>query len=498
MSDKTAILAIDQGTTSSRAIGFDTNGQVLAVAQEEFAQIYPHPGWVEHDPEVIWATVLSAVRKVLARLADQGYQPACIGITNQRETTIVWDRKTGRPIHNAIVWQDRRTASLTRELDRKGLGQEVQKRAGLVLDPYFSATKIGWILDQVSGARAKAEAGDLAFGTIESFLIWRLTGGKVHVTDATNASRTSLYNLVEQDWDLPLLEIFNIPRALLPEVVDCAGSYGETAAGVLDIQLPITGAAGDQQAAAIGQACLKPGEMKSTYGTGAFMILNTGAEPVLSQNRLLTTTAWRLNGQSAFALEGSVLSAGATVQWLRDGLGIISKSSEVEGLAAEANPEAQVYLVPAFAGLGAPHWDADARGLICGLTRGSGRAEIARAALDSTVYQTHDLLQAMARDGAEPVQLRVDGGMVKNDIFLQRLSDLCDVRVVRPRNAETTSWGAGFLAGLGAGLYTSLEEVRTLWQADREFEPDMDDKTRSTQLSGWQAAVSRTLSQPSA
>lgn len=487
-----AILALDQGTTSSRAIVFDTAGGVIAVAQEEFSQIYPRPGWVEHDPEVIWATVLTTARKAIRAGEAKGYEIACIGVTNQRETTLVWDRQTGEPIHNAIVWQDRRTGGACAKLESEGASPEVAKRAGLVLDPYFSATKIGWILDTVPGARKRAESGKLAFGTVESFLIWRLTKGKRHATDATNASRTSLYNLGLQDWDETLLKLFNIPRALLPDVVDCAGELGVADKSVLGRALPIAGSAGDQQAAAIGQACITPGEMKSTYGTGAFMILNTGDKPVLSQNRLLATTAWRLNGKSSFALEGSVLSAGATIQWLRDGLGIIARAAEVEALAESADPDAPVYLVPAFTGLGAPHWNPEARATITGITRGTGRAEIARAALDSTALQTHDLLTAMRADGAAATRLKVDGGMVANNAFLQRLADICALEVVRPVNAETTAWGAGFLAGLGAGIYSDLSEVSQLWAADRSFAPAADPQARQRLIAGWQEAVKRT------
>lgn len=491
VTDTTAILAIDQGTTSSRAIVFDRAGEVVCLAQEEFSQIYPRPGWVEHDPEVIWATVLSTTRSAIHAAERKGFQIACLGVTNQRETTLVWDRKTGRPVHNAIVWQDRRTAGTTARLEREGHGAEVAARTGLVLDPYFSATKLAYILDTVDGARERAARGELCFGTVESFLIWRLTGGRVHVSDATNASRTSLYNLAAQDWDDNLLKLFDIPRAILPEIVDCAGRYGDSDAGLLGQSYPITGAAGDQQAAAIGQACLVPGEMKSTYGTGAFMLLNTGSRIVASQNRLLATTAWRLNGHSSYALEGSMLSAGASIQWLRDGLGIISHSREVEPLAANADPESEIYLVPGFTGLGAPHWDADARGLICGLTRGAGRAEIARAALDSVAYQTGDLLTAMAADGADVARLKVDGGMVVNDALMQRLADLCNTEVVRPVNAETTAWGAAFLAGLGAGLFSGLEDAAAVWRADRHFTPQMDSARRDTRVAGWRKAVQR-------
>lgn len=489
-----ALLALDQGTTSSRALVFDETGRVIATAQEEFAQGYPQPGWVEHDPEVIWATVLSTARKALNAAEAQGWDVQAIGVTNQRETTLVWDRETGQPIHNAIVWQDRRTAKTCASLRAEGAEALVRDRAGLVLDPYFSASKLAYILDSVSGARAKAEAGKLAFGTVDSFLIWRLTGGRVHITDATNASRTSLYALDAVDWDEELLRLFNVPRAVLPDIVDSAGRYGETESSILGRAIPICGAAGDQQAAALGQACLHPGEVKSTYGTGAFLLVNTGDTPVRSENRLLATTAWRLNGQSAFALEGSILSAGATVQWLRDGLGMIARSSEIEALAQSADPECGVYLVPAFSGLGAPHWDPDARGLLCGLSRGAGRAEIARAALDSTVYQTQDLLTAVASDGVDVRTLKVDGGMAVNDALMQRLADICAVETVRPVNAEASAWGAAFLAGLGIGMFSDLSEAATLWQAERAFAPQLEDTARQRQMAGWQDAVRRTLS----
>jgi len=492
--DRACLLAIDQGTTSSRAIAFSRDGGVIALAQQEFAQTYPRPGWVEHDPELIWATVLATARKALSEAESQGWRPVAIGLANQRETALVWDRRTGRPIHNAIVWQDRRTAPACRALAEAGHADLVAERAGLVLDPYFSATKYAWILDQVEGARGRAERGELAFGTIDSFLIWRLTGGRSHVTDATNASRTSLYAIETGAWDDDLLAMFNVPRAGLPEVRDCAGTLGEAAEDVLGRAMPIAGAAGDQQAAAIGQACFAPGEMKSTYGTGAFLLLNTGATLARSETRLLTTVAYRLGGETTYALEGSVLSAGATVQWLRDGLGLIARAGEITALAESAGDDSGVYLVPAFAGLGAPHWDPDARGVIVGLTRDSGRSEIARAALDSTAYQTWDLLDAMARDGVETRRLKVDGGMAANDWFLQRLADLSDVEVVRPVNAETTSWGAAFLAGLGAGLFSSLEEGRALWTADREFSPGLDGPTRDRLREGWRAAVARVRS----
>lgn len=491
---KDGILAIDQGTTSSRAILFSPEGGVIAVAQQEFPQIYPRPGWVEHDPEVIWATVISTARDALKAGRKAGWRAACAGITNQRETAIVWDRKTGQAIHNAIVWQDRRTAERCREIEVGGAAPEVAAKTGLVLDPYFSATKFAWILDQVDGARERARKGELCFGTVDSFLLWRLTGGKVHATDATNASRTSLYDLKAGRWDDGLLEAFNVPARGLPEVRDCAVAFGKISKKVLGEEIPLTGIAGDQQAAAIGQACFAPGEAKSTYGTGAFLLLNTGTEMVASQNRLLSTIAYRINGESSFAMEGSVLSAGATVQWLRDGLGLFSKASEIEALAASADPDSEVVLVPAFTGLGAPWWDAEARGAILGLTRGAGRAEIAQAALDSTAFQTGDLLQAMDADGMKTVSLKVDGGMAANDRFLQRLADLTGVEVVRPVNTETTAWGAAFLAALGAGMFRSIEDGRSLWRADRAFQPAMTASERDRRNAVWAEAVGRVRS----
>ena len=486
-----ALLALDQGTTSSRAIVFSTDGAIIAEAQREFEQIYPNPGWVEHDPEVIWATVLATAREALKKAEKKGWSVQAIGLTNQRETTIVWDRATGQAIHNAIVWQDRRTADVCAALRKAGRAETVVSRTGLVLDPYFSATKIAWILDHVDGARERAAQGELAFGTVDSWLIWRLTGGAVHATDATNASRTSLYNIAEGRWDEDLLDLFNVPAALLPDVRDCAGDFGTTQADLLGRSLPITGVAGDQQAAAIGQACFRPGEMKSTYGTGAFLLLNTGKDMVRSRTRLLATIAYRIAGETTYALEGSVLSAGSTVQWLRDGLGLLSQASDISALAQGADPESGVYLVPAFTGLGAPWWDADARGAILGLTRGAGRAEIAQAAIDSTAHQTCDLLDAMAGDGVTTKTLRVDGGMARNDTILQRLADLTDIEVVRPKNTETTAWGAAFLAGLGAGLFRKLEDGRVIWKADREFKPGCDAGHRERMRAGWKDAVGR-------
>lgn len=489
---KDGILAIDQGTTSSRAILFSPEGAVIALAQQEFPQIYPKPGWVEHDPEVIWATVLTTAREALKAGKSKGWRAACAGITNQRETAIVWDRKTGQAIHNAIVWQDRRTAERCRELAASGVASDVTARTGLVLDPYFSATKYAFIIDAVDGARERAKRGELCLGTVDSYLLWRLTGGQVHATDATNASRTSLYDLKSARWDEGLADVFGVPMTGLPDVRDCAGEFGTIEAGLLGDAIPVTGIAGDQQAAAIGQACFAPGEAKSTYGTGAFLLLNTGGDMVVSQNRLLSTVAYRLKGETAFAMEGSVLSAGATVQWLRDGLGLFTKASEIEALAASADPDSGVVLVPAFTGLGAPWWDADARGAIYGLSRGAGRAEIAQAALDSTAFQTGDLLTAMAGDGMKTLSLKVDGGMASNDRFLQRLADLTGIEVVRPVNTETTAWGSAFLAGLGAGMFSSIEDGRALWRADRSFAPQLDDGARSSRIASWNEAVSRT------
>lgn len=489
---KDCLLALDQGTSSSRAIAFSPEGEVLAVSQQEFQQIYPGPGWVEHDPEVIWATVLATARRVLSEIEAKGWRAAAAGIANQRETAVIWDRKTGRPIHNAIVWQDRRTAGVCRRLEREGRGEVVLEKTGLVLDPYFSATKYAWILDHVEGARARARRGELAFGTIDSFLIWRLTGGRAHLTDATNASRTSLYALEANRWDDELLDMFDVPREGLPEVRDCAGEFGAVETGLLSGDLSITGVAGDQQAAAIGQACFSAGEMKSTYGTGAFLLMNTGRTLARSQSRLLSTVAYRLGGETTYAIEGSVLSAGATLQWLRDGLGLIARASEVEALAASASEECGVYLVPAFSGLGAPYWNPDARGTLTGLTRDCGRAEIAQAALDSTAYQTWDLLEAMAGDGVKAAALKVDGGMAANDRFLQRLADICDVEVVRPANTETTAWGAAFLAGLGAGLYDGLSDGAKLWRAERSFTPGIEATKRAALRKGWRVAVAQT------
>ncbi|MCK4535731.1 MAG: glycerol kinase GlpK [Desulfuromonadales bacterium] len=488
------ILAIDQGTTSSRAMIFDETGHCVAVAQQEFRQIYPQDGWVEHDPEEIWQSVLDVCRRTLQQADKAGIQVAGIGITNQRETTLVWDRQTGKPLYNAIVWQDRRTADYCAELKSIDKEEEVAERTGLLLDPYFSATKLRWILDHVDGARAKAERGELAFGTIDSFLLWRLTGGASHATDATNASRTMLFNIHSQDWDDALLELFRIPHSLLPEVKDCIADFGMTEVDLFGRSIPIGGIAGDQQAAAIGQACFEPGMIKSTYGTGCFVLLNTGEKAFRSNNRLLTTVAYRVDGRTSYAIEGSIFVAGAAIQWLRDGLKLIDSAGEVEGLAQGLDSNRGVYMVPAFTGLGAPHWDPRARGAIFGLTRDTGIAEIVRATLESVGYQTYDLMAAMKRDSDTGSKaLRVDGGMVANNWFLQFLADLLDVPVERPQVTETTALGAAYLAGVQLGLFESLADIRNHWQRDALFTPRLSQAERNDLLRGWQKAVSRVL-----
>jgi glycerol kinase len=484
------ILALDQGTTSSRAMAIGLDGDVVASAQEEFPQIFPHSGWVEHDPEAIWRTQRRTVEQTLERLG--GRKIAAVGVTNQRETVVVWDRKTGGPIHNAIVWQDRRTAERTAKLAEAGHEAKVAERTGLVLDPYFSASKISWILDAVPGSRERVKRGELAAGTIDCFLIWRLTGGKVHATDATNASRTSLFDIRTGKWDAELCDLFGVPIDLLPDVRDSAGSFGST--DMFGPNLPICGVAGDQQAALVGQACFSAGEVKSTYGTGGFLVLNTGAELKRSKSRLLGTIAYQIGGRRTYALEGSILSAGSTIQWLRDELKIIRNGAHAGELAASVEDTAGVYLVPAFVGLGAPHWDSDARGAILGLQRGSTIAHIARAALESVAFQTAELLEAMAKDGVAPQRLRVDGGMTRNDWFLQFMADVLGIEVVRPKNVETTVLGAAILAALGSGEFSSLEEVASFWKLDRKFEPQMNREERASRLAGWKEAVGRVLS----
>lgn len=492
-----ALIAIDQGTTSTRAIAFDAGLKPLAAAQQELRQIFPAPGWVEHDPEDIWSATVAVARNAMAQAGLAARDIAGIGITNQRETTVLWDRATGKAIHNAIVWQDRRTADICDALRTGGHEPDVTAKTGLLLDPYFSASKIAWLLDHVEGARARAQAGELAFGTIDSFLLWRLTGGKVHATDASNASRTLLFDIGRGEWDADLCRLFGVPLSLLPVVRDCAGEFGLTAPDLFGAPIRILGMAGDQQAATVGQGCFKPGMMKSTYGTGCFALLNTGAERVVSRNRLLTTIAYQLEGKRTYALEGAIFIAGAAVQWLRDGLKIISRSSEIGALAATADPAEQVYLVPAFVGLGAPYWDASARGAIYGLTRNSGGAEIARAALDAVGYQTRDLLEAMHADwpraASAATVLRVDGGMTASDACMQFLADMLASPVDRPVVMETTALGAAYLAGRAAGLCPDLDGFAAQWRLDRRFEPHMDNGERERRYSGWKDAVRRTL-----
>ena len=491
---KPAILAVDQGTTSTRAVVFDESGMPVGSAQEEFARHYPRDGWVEQDPEDLWRTTVNTCTAAIDKAAASGFQPVAMGITNQRETVVLWERASGRPLAHAIVWQDRRTAKTCLTLRDSGHADDVAERTGLLLDPYFSATKIAWLLDNIPGARARAHAGELAVGTVDSFLMWRLTEGERHVTDATNASRTSLYNIHQQEWDSELLRLFDVPEALLPEVLDCNGEFGVARIG--DQRLPILGVAGDQQAATIGQCCFTPGSIKSTYGTGCFVMLNTGDEPVVSQHRLLTTIAYRIDGRTTYALEGSIFTAGAAVQWLRDSMKLVDNAAETEGMAASVPDNHGVYLVPAFTGLGAPHWDPDARGMVCGLTMDAGREHLVRAALESVVYQTHDLFAAMAQDGIRPHHVRVDGGMVHNTWLCQFLSDILDVEVERPKIMETTVLGAASLAGMKQGLYPEFPELGNRWQEDSHYRPRIDASERETLLSGWNDAVRRALSHP--
>ena len=483
------ILSIDQGTTSSRAMLFDENGHARFTAQREFGQHFPKDGWVEHNAEEIWVTTLTVVREALQRASDDGGAVAAIGITNQRETTVVWDRASGEPVYHAIVWQDRRTADYCESLRAAGKETLVTARTGLLLDPYFSGTKVNWILDNVDGARERAEKGELAFGTIDCFLIWRLTGGQVHATDATNASRTLMFDIHRQQWDDELLGMLNIPASLLPDVRDCADDYGSSSKSLLGAEIPIAGVAGDQQAALVGQACFEAGMIKSTYGTGCFMVLNTGQQALSSNNKLLTTVGYRLDGKTTYALEGSIFVAGAAVQWLRDGIGIIDSAQETEALAESLDSNNGVYLVPAFTGLGAPHWDPDARGAIFGITRDTGVAELVRATLESVCYQTFDLLEAKRRDGLKPTRLRVDGGMVQNNWLCGFLADVLDIVVERPVETETTALGAAYLAGLQVGLFSSLEDISSRWQAQREFDPSMKPSQRNLLLADWHDAV---------
>jgi len=485
------ILAIDQGTTSSRAILFDSDMKIASVAQEEFEQHYPASGWVEHDPSDLWSTTAATCRAAIEKAGPRPADIAAIGITNQRETTLVWDRKTGKPIHKAIVWQDRRTADLCRRLREAGHEDEVTDKTGLLLDPYFSATKLKWLLDNVEGARDRARAGELAFGTVESWLIWNLTGGKVHVTDATNASRTLLYDIRKGRWSRTMCEMFDIPPEMLPEIRDCAADFGMTRADLFGREIPILGVAGDQQAATIGQACFRPGMLKSTYGTGCFALLNTGDDPVRSENRLLTTIAYQLDGKRTYALEGSIFVAGAVVQWLRDGLKIIRAAAETQPLAERADTGQHVVLVPAFVGLGAPYWHAECRGAVFGLTRNSGPEEFARAALESVGYQTRDLLEAMHADwsGEGDTALRVDGGMSASDWAMQFLADIIGATVDRPQVLETTAMGAAWLAGQRAGFYPDMEGFAETWALERSFEPAMEPQEREARYQRWKRAV---------
>ncbi len=490
------ILSIDQGTTSSRALAFDKSGQVKAVAQREFRQIFPDDGWVEHDAMEIWQTTLACCQDVLAELGAEKF--AAIAITNQRETAVVWERASGKPIANAIVWQDRRTAEICHRLKDDGHEAMITAKTGLLLDPYFSASKVGWLLDNNDGARAKAEAGELAFGTIDSWLVWQLTQGAAHVTDASNAARTSLYNIHDNQWDADLLQLFGVSASLMPEVKDNAADFGTANEAVLGVALPILGMAGDQQAATIGQACFKPGMIKSTYGTGCFVLANTGDKPAVSSNRLLTTIGYRLNGETTYALEGSIFMAGAIVQWLRDGLQLIEHASETQALAEAANADSAVTMVPAFTGLGAPHWAPDARAAIFNMTRDSGKADIARAALESVSLQTADLMRAIADDMASasmdvPPRLRVDGGMVANDWLCQNLADLCDCPIDRPAITETTALGAAMLAMLQLGWFDSLDALGESWALEAQFAPTMDGSKRDEKMQLWQAALQQVL-----
>jgi glycerol kinase len=488
------ILAIDQGTTSTRAIVFDATGGPRSVARREFPQHYPADGWVEHDAEDIWRDTVAVSREAVAAAGLGARDIAAIGITNQRETTLVWDRATGEPIHRAIVWQDRRTAAACREKVAQGAEEAIRASTGLVVDAYFSASKLAWLLDNVPGARARAERGELAFGTIDTFLLWRLTGGRVHATDATNASRTMLFDIRAQDWDEEMLRLWRVPRAVLPEVRDSSGDFGASTAEVLGAPVPILGIAGDQQAATFGQACFEPGMVKSTYGTGCFALLNTGEEAVHSTNRLLTTVAYRLAGKPTYALEGAIFVAGAAVKWLRDGLGIITHASQTDDMATRVPDSHGVYMVPAFVGLGAPHWDPDARAAILGLTLDAGPAHIARAALEAVAYQTRDLGAAMTADGATlPQALRVDGGMVANDWLCQFLADMLGVPVERPAVIETTALGAACLAGLAAGIFADKAAVAASWRRERLFEPRMDEAVRERLYAGWRDAVGRVV-----
>ena len=493
--EKKYILALDQGTTSSRAIVFDHEGQIRSVAQKEFPQYFPQPGWVEHNPNEIWGSEASVIAEAISTIDITGLDIAAIGITNQRETTIVWDIDTDEPIYNAIVWQDRRTAEFCDQLKADGLTETIRQKTGLIIDAYFSGTKIKWILDHVPGARKRAEEGKLRFGTVDSWLVWRLTRGETHVTDVTNASRTMLFNIHELKWDEELLKLFNIPLSMMPEVKSNSEIYGHTKTTIFAHKVPIAGIAGDQQAALFGQMCLDPGSIKNTYGTGCFVMLNTGEKPIVSKNNLLTTIAWQIGNKVNYALEGSIYVGGSVVQWLRDGLGIINHSSDVESLAQSVSDSGGVYLVPALTGLAAPYWDPYARGTIVGITRGTTAAHIARAALDGIAFQTYDIAQAMAKDMNDRLtELKVDGGASRNNLLMQFQADLLGIDVVRPKITETTAIGAAYLAGLGVGYWDSVDELRRQWKVERTFTPNLDSETVRTAREGWADAISRTLS----
>lgn len=483
------ILSFDQGTTSSRAIVFDNAGTIVAIAQREFEQIYPQPGWVEHNAMDIWSTQVGVATEAIIKAGITPPDIAAIGITNQRETTVLWDKITGEPLHNAIVWQDRRTSAYCDEIKGRGLAKNIQEKTGLIVDAYFSATKIKWVLDHVAGAREKAAAGQIAFGTIDSWLIWKLTDGRVHVTDVTNASRTMIYNIHTLEWDQELLDLFDIPRSILPEVKSSSEVYGETTGNILAAKIPIAGIAGDQQAALFGQMCTERGMVKNTYGTGCFMLMNIGDTPILSKNHLVTTIAWKINGKVQYALEGSIFIGGAVVQWLRDGLGLISSSADVEALAMKVADTGGVYLVPAFAGLGAPHWDQDARGTITGITRGTNASHLARAAIESIAFQTMEVLKAMEADSGLPIkELRVDGGATANDMLMQFQADVLDTKVIRPQITEVTALGAAYLAGLAVGFWNSMDDISGQWKIDRSFEAGAAENIEQ-RIEGWKLAV---------
>ncbi|MCR5519143.1 MAG: glycerol kinase GlpK [Bacteroidales bacterium] len=486
------ILALDQGTSSSRAIVFDHDGNVCSTAQMEFTQHFPKPGWVEHDPMEIWSSEAAVIAEAISKIGINGKNIAAIGITNQRETTIVWDAETGKPVHNAIVWQDRRTAAYCDSLKAQGLTEKIREKTGLIIDAYFSGTKIKWILDNVPGARERAEAGKLRFGTVDSWLVWQLTKGEVHITDVTNASRTMLFNINTLQWDAEMLDLLGIPASMLPEVKSSSEIYGHTKTTIFAHEVPIAGIAGDQQAALFGQMCTTPGSVKNTYGTGCFLLMNTGSKPILSKNKLLTTIAWKIGDSVNYALEGSIFVGGSVVQWLRDGLGIIRSSSEIEALASSVKDNGGVYFVPALTGMGAPYWDQDARGTICGLTRGATAAHIARAALEGIAFQTMDIVSAMEKDaGVKLSELKVDGGASRNNLLMQFQADVLGASVIRPKVTETTAMGAAYLAGLAVGYWASADEIRRQWQVDKAFSPSGKDV--SGYKAGWADAISRTI-----